>query len=90
MRVPLLGFFGLIRSPGVPPIEAALFFDAGTAWTQDQNSELFGGDRGVVTSHGIAMRVNLLGLLVVEVDYVHPNDRPLKGWYWQFNLAPAF
>jgi hypothetical protein len=67
-----------------------VFFDAGTAWTQDENSKLFGGDRAVVTSHGVAMRVNLLGLLIVEVDYVHPNDRPGKGWYWQFNLNPAF
>ena len=90
LRVPLLGFFGVIHSPGVPPLEAAVFFDAGTAWTQDENSKLFGGDRAVVTSHGVAVRLNLLGLLIVEADYVHPNDRPGKGWYWQFNLNPAF
>jgi Tol biopolymer transport system component len=90
LRVPLLGFFGVIHSPGVPPVEAALFFDAGSAWTKDIDSKLFGGERAVVTSHGIAMRLNLLGLLIVEVDYVHPNDRPQKGWYWQFNLTPGF
>lgn len=90
LRLPLLGYYGIIESPGIPPFEMALFFDAGTAWTQNTDSELFGGDRNVVTSHGIAARLNLLGLLVVELDYVHPNDRPLKGWYWQFNLVPAF
>jgi len=90
MRVPILGYFGVIESPGFPPFELALFFDAGTAWTQDLDSELFGGERKVVTSHGIAARLNLLGLFVVELDYVHPNDRPEKGWYWQFNLVPAF
>jgi len=90
MRVPLLGFFGIIESPGIPPLDLAVFFDAGTAWTQDMDSELFGGERQVVTSHGIAARLNLLGLFIVELDYVHPNDRPLKGWYWQFNLVPAF
>ncbi|MGD8494982.1 MAG: BamA/TamA family outer membrane protein [Gemmatimonadales bacterium] len=90
LRLPLLGYYGIIESPGVPPLELAAFFDAGTAWTKAEDSELFGGDRAVVTSHGVAARLNLLGLLVVELDYVHPNDRPLKGWYWQFNLVPAF
>ncbi|MFW6084435.1 MAG: BamA/TamA family outer membrane protein [Gemmatimonadota bacterium] len=90
MRLPLLGYFGVIESPGVPPLDLAVFFDAGTAWTQDMDSELFGGERAVVTSYGLAARLNLLGLFVIELDYVHPNDRPLKGWYWQFNLTPAF
>jgi hypothetical protein len=90
VRLPILGFFGVLHSPGVPPVEAAAFFDAGTAWTQDIESELFGGQRDIVTSHGIALRLNLLGLLIMEVDYVHPNNRPEKGWYWQFNLNPAF
>jgi len=27
---------------------------------------------------------------VGELDYVHPDDRPLKGWYWQFGLQPGF
>jgi len=90
MRVPLLGYFGIIESPGIPPLDLAVFFDAGTAWTKEADSELFGGERKVVTSHGIAARLNLLGLFIVELDYVHPNDRPLKGWYWQLNLVPAF
>ncbi len=90
MRLPLLGYFGVIESPGVPPLDLAVFFDAGTAWTQDTDSELFGGERAIVSSYGLAARLNLLGLFVIELDYVHPNDRPLKGWYWQFNLTPAF
>jgi len=90
VRLPVLGFFGIVHSPGVPPVELAGFFDAGTAWTKDIDSELFGGERSIVTSHGIAARINLLGLLIMEIDYVHPNNRPDKGWYWQFNLNPAF
>ncbi|MFQ5746776.1 MAG: peptidase S9 [Gemmatimonadota bacterium] len=89
LRLPIFGFFGVVPSPAVPPIEAAIFFDAGVAWTQDIGVS-FSGARSPVTSHGAAMRLNLLGLAVVEVDYVHPNDRPDKGWYWQFSLAPAF
>ncbi len=25
-----------------------------------------------------------------EIDFVHPNDRPQKGWYWEFSLTPGF
>lgn len=96
-RIPLLGFFGLIRSAGAPPIEIAPFFDAGVAWTSAIDpsfscgaGEIAGFDcREIVTSHGIAARMNLLGLLLLELDFVHPNNRP-KGWYWQFSLVPAF
>jgi Tol biopolymer transport system component len=104
VRVPVLGFFGLIRSPGLPPLELAPFFDAGVAWNRDFGPRLScsgttpEGDvrvagvncRQVVTSYGIAGRLNLLGFLIIEADFVHPNDRPDKGWYWQFNLLPAF
>jgi hypothetical protein len=96
-RIPLLGFFGLIPSAGAPPVETALFFDAGVAWNRALDptfscaSDLTAGVdcREVVTSHGIAMRVNLLGLLLMELDFVHPNNRP-RGWYWQFSLVPSF
>ena len=43
-----------------------------------------------VTSMGGAFRVNLLGFAVAEIAYVHPNDRPLKGWYWQFDIQPGY
>ena len=41
-------------------------------------------------SAGFAFRVNLLGFAVGEVDFVHPNQRPGKGWTWQFGLQPGF
>jgi len=37
----------------------------------------------------VTARINLFGL-VLESNYVHPDDRPLKGWYWQINLQPGF
>ena len=88
LRVPVLGPFGLWRSPGIPPVEAAVFFDAGVAWNRTEGSNIV-ENRGV-TSHGVAMRVNLFGFLVAEIDLVHPNDRPRKGWYWQFSVQPGF
>jgi Tol biopolymer transport system component len=97
-RIPLLGFFGVIPSAGFPPLEIAPFFDAGIAWN-DANDPSFscGSDeiaglncREIVTSYGVAARLNLLGFLILEADLVHPNNRPGKGWYVQFNLIQAF
>jgi hypothetical protein len=31
-----------------------------------------------------------MGFAVAEVDYVKPLDRPLKNWFWEFNLTPGF
>ena len=90
LRLPLLGAIGLVRSPGIPPVEAAGFYDAGVAWTNTEDARFLGGPRVPVSSFGTTLRVNLLGFAVAEIAYVHPNDRPLKGWYWQFNLQPGF
>jgi hypothetical protein len=68
----------------------AVFADGGVAWGQS-NSTLFGGaNKEPVASVGAAMRVNLFGFAVGEIDYVRPLDRPGKGWMWQFNLRPGF
>jgi hypothetical protein len=90
LRLPLLGGLGLIPSGAFPPIEIAGFFDAGVAWRKDEPAPFQSGAREAVTSHGVALRVNLFGFAVGELDFVHPNDRPLKGWYWQFSLQPGF
>ena len=90
LRLPLIGPAGLVRSVIFPPIEAAGFFDAGVGWDDSVKPTFLGGSREPVTSHGVALRVNLFGIVIGEADLVHPNDRPLKGWYWQFNLQPGF
>ena len=43
-----------------------------------------------VVSVGAAMRINVFGFAVAEIDYVRPLDRPGRGWLWQFNLRPGF
>jgi Tol biopolymer transport system component len=90
MRVPLLGALGLFPSPSVPPIETAVFFDAGSAWTRTERAQFLGGVRKTVTSYGVALRANLFGFAVGEADLVHPNDRPGQGWYWELSLQPGF
>jgi Tol biopolymer transport system component len=89
-RLPLFGVLGIVPSPAVPPIEAAVFFDAGTAWHEADEPTFLGGDRKVVTSQGVALRVNVFGFLIAEIDLVKPNQRPEQGWYWQFGLQPGF
>ena len=90
LRLPLVGGAGLFRTFGVPPLEVAAFYDAGAAWTESNSARFLGGNRLGVTSYGGTFRVNLFGFAVAEIAYVHPNDRPLKGWFWQFNLQPGF
>ncbi len=92
LRVPLLGSLGLFPTPAVPPVEAALFFDAGAVYQPGSFSSLgaSGGWRQTLTSYGVTLRANLLGFAVGEAALVHPNDRPGQGWYWVLALQPGF
>ena len=90
LRFPLLGLFSRRSYYGAFPIEMAFFADAGVAWTSDAKPSFAGGDRDWVRSAGMALRVNLLGFAIAEIDYVRPLDRSRKGWLWQFGLMPGF
>jgi hypothetical protein len=90
LRFPLLGLFSRKNFYGAFPIEMAFFGDAGVAWTSQTRPSFAGGDRDWVRSVGTALRVNVLGFAVAEIDYVHPIDRSRKGWIWQFGLTPGF
>ncbi len=88
LRFPLWGAFGGSGFYGPLPIEGAIFADAGIA---------FGGVDGFtgvnekwVRSVGAAIRANLFGFAVAEINYVRPLDRPGRGWIWQFNFMPGF
>jgi hypothetical protein len=90
LRVPILGALGVIPSAAVPPVEAALFYDAGVAWTRAEEANFLGGSRHPVTSYGGTLRVNLLGFAIAQISYVHPNQRPARRWMWEFSLIPGF
>jgi outer membrane protein assembly factor BamA len=92
LRFPLLGIFGASNYYGPFPIEGLAFYDAGVAWGSDSATRptFLGGDTKPVSSVGGGIRVNVFGLLVFEVDYVKPLDRPKKGAFWQFNFIPGF
>lgn len=91
LRFPLLGVFHI--GPGYYgyfPIDMALFYDEGVAWSNDQKIWLFGGSNQPVRSYGVALRANLFGYAVGEVDYVRPIDRSDVNWIWQFDLTEGF
>ena len=95
LRFPLWGAFGGSNFYGPLPIEIAIFGDAGMAWGEGSifgvSGTTFGaGDKDPVASVGAAIRANLFGFAVAEIDYVRPLQRPEKGWMWQFNLRPGF
>lgn len=95
LRFPLIR--ALVIGPiGFPPIEGVAFYDAGVAWDRSStpvfqrgNNELEPDERGILTSAGVGARINLLGIAVLEVDYVNPIDAA-RGWHWQFSLQPGF
>ena len=89
-RFPLWGAFGGDNFYGPLPIEMALFTDAGVAWDRSTRPGFGPADREPVVSVGAAMRINVLGFAVVEIDYVRPLDRPGVGWLWQFGFRPGF
>jgi WD40 repeat protein len=81
LRVPVLGTaeLGLIDFPYVP-LTLAAFFDAGVAWTSEQppvfELAFDSTQRIPVFSTGLAARLNLLGVLVLELYYAYPFQRP--------------
>jgi outer membrane protein assembly factor BamA len=97
IRFPLWSAFGGDSFYGPLPVEVALFGDAGVAWGTGTvlgitDSGVFGQveNKDPVASYGVAVRANLFGFAVAEIDYVRPVHRPGRGWVWQFNLRPGF
>jgi hypothetical protein len=64
-----------------------VFGDGGAAWTGTEGPT--SGIRQPVFSTGAAVRTNLFGL-VLQLNLVHPFNRPNKPWVWQFSLLPTF
>jgi Tol biopolymer transport system component len=98
LRFPLLRAMALGFAPvGIPPIEAAVFFDAGIAW--DSNSRVvFTRDEGEpqdvtrspLYSWGLSLRGNFLGFVILRADYAKPLSRGGQGAYWTLSLGPTF
>ncbi len=110
LRAPLYGLFRGRLAYGPLPIEIALFADAGVAWSggcgaevgdsgvscpfADPKPKLFGGDQDLLTSVGAAVRVNVVGIAVVEFSWARPLQREDENgkrmWVWQWSISPGF
>jgi Tol biopolymer transport system component len=97
LRFPLtrslvLGFLPV----GLPPIEGALFYDAGVAWTSGDelhwrlNAAAGPNVKGLLRSYGGSIRVNLLGFVILRFDVTKPLDRVYNKAYWTVSLGPTF
>src|SRR5690606_20102325 len=95
IRFPLIRQLVIGSSLGLPPIEGFVFGDAGIAWDAETTPTFVRGipddptERGILTSAGVGARINLFGVLILEVDYVNAFQRD-RGWHWQFGFVPGF
>ena len=90
----------LFKTPiPVPPIEVAVFFDAGLAW--DSRSHLvlkrsplqqqdMAHYRAPLMSWGLSLRSNMLGYFILRADFAKPLTREAQGFYWILSFGPTF
>jgi outer membrane protein assembly factor BamA len=98
VRFPILSPLWEWLPRGIPPIEGAVFYDAGVAW--DGNSKVVLRDREEgesvtavrtpLQSWGVSARMNLFGLLILRADWAKPIKRPGTGGFWTISIGPTF
>jgi hypothetical protein len=64
--------------------------DAGIAWSKSASPAAFGGIRQAIRSVGGAVRINVFGLLAVEVSAARPFDRVDTSMQWQVGIRQGF
>ena len=81
----------------IPPIEGAFFYDVGTAWFSGQDVVLHRvrvtdptNVRGLLTSHGVSLRVNMFNYAILGWSYVIPTEATGHRGVWQFSIYPPF
>jgi len=89
-RMPLRALWTGKLEYGRIPVDVGTFFDAATTWSAGMRPSFAGGDRAVLRSAGGFARVNVFGLMIVEVAAARPLDRPTLGWQWQVGMRTGF
>jgi hypothetical protein len=90
LRAPLRALFTGQLEYGRIPIDVAAFVDMGVAWNGTEQPEFAGGTRALVKSAGGAVRINVFGLLPIEVSAAHPFDRVDRRVQWQIGIRQGF
>lgn len=96
LRFPLARNVNLLGLP-LPPVEGAMFFDVGVAWNENSilKWQRDAGDdplrvRIPLRSWGGSVRANILGFVILRVDYTRPLDRVYNKAYWTVSVGPTF
>ncbi|MDQ6738726.1 MAG: DPP IV N-terminal domain-containing protein [Gemmatimonadota bacterium] len=101
LRFPIIRRFDLGRLPiGIPPVDGAIFYDAGLAWRAGQTISFskpanYDPTRDVqryfLRSYGATFRVNVFNLAVLSWSLARPLDRPgYKRFNWTFVLGVGY
>ncbi|HEY5087347.1 MAG TPA: DPP IV N-terminal domain-containing protein [Gemmatimonadaceae bacterium] len=101
LRFPIIRRFDLGALPiGIPPVDGALFYDAGLAWSAGQTPHIFKPanydstkdvDRYFLRSYGATIRVNLFNIAVLNWSLARPLDRPgYHRFNWTFALGVGY
>ena len=98
LRFPLLSPLWEWMPSFIPPVEGALFYDAGVAWDANSKVELRNRREGEspadvrtpLRSWGASARLNLFGILILRFDYTKPIKRPGTSPFWTISLGPTF
>lgn len=95
LRYPLVGSARLapLHSNAIG-VTLSAFLDFGLAWWSFDKPELslkqHSSGRIPVTSSGVSGRVNIGGMMVLEIYYARPYQRPLKGGHFGLVLSPGW
>jgi hypothetical protein len=101
LRFPIIRRFDLGALPiGIPPVDGALFYDAGLAWSAGQTPHISRPanydpkkdiDRYFLRSYGATIRVNLFNLAILSWSVAKPLDRPSYNRFnWTFALGVGY
>ena len=98
VRFPLIRRFELGVLPvQLPPVDGAVFYDAGLAYSKGQTASLSRPDnynadkqRFLLRSYGYSIRVNLFNFALLRWDYAIPLDRPERKGFWQWSLGTSY
>jgi dipeptidyl aminopeptidase/acylaminoacyl peptidase len=98
LRFPLLRQAALGLLPvGLPPIEAALFYDAGMAWQGGQALSVnrpanydWTKQRFLLRSWGYGVRMNLFNFAFLRYEYAYPMDQPGRRPFGTWFFGPSF
>ncbi len=98
VRFPLIRRFELGVLPvQLPPVDGAVFYDAGMAWSAGQSVSLSrpatfnsANQRALLRSYGYSIRLNLFNFALLRWDYAIPLDRPERKGFWQWSLGTSY